>query len=69
VKREQFLSRLRKLCRKAGREMTVRTDIGKGSHIGVQVDDGTTIVKSGELTRNEIKTMLKQLGLPPDALD
>jgi hypothetical protein len=69
MKREQFLSRLRKFCRKTGRQMTVRTDIGKGSHIGVQLDSGATIVKFGELSRNEVRTMLKQLGLPPDALD
>jgi len=68
VKRDRFLSQLRRYCRK--NRLTLRLDQGrgKGSHITVEVDSQRTIVKSGELRPGYIVLLLKQLGLPPDAL-
>lgn len=41
---------------------------GKGGHGKLRVGGGRTIVKSGELRPLDIERMLKQLGLPKDAL-
>lgn len=68
MKREQFLSGLRVFCRKNGLAMDVDERHGKGSHYTVRVGHRRTTVKSGELARKEVQTMLKQLGLPADAL-
>jgi hypothetical protein len=69
MKREQFLSRLRRWCRKNGLRVDVDTKQGKGSHYIVRVDGQKTIVQSGELTPKHVHTLLTQLGLPPDALE
>jgi hypothetical protein len=68
VKREQFLSRLRRYCRKNGLSMTVDVERGKGSHVTVEIVGRMTIVKSGELTPGYVALLLKQLGLPRGAL-
>jgi hypothetical protein len=78
MKRDQFLSRLRRHCRKNDLALTVDQSRGKGSHITVTVTSpaGTarrtivkrTIVKSGELKPGYIALLLKQLALPPGAV-
>ncbi|MFO1156625.1 MAG: type II toxin-antitoxin system HicA family toxin [Rhodospirillales bacterium] len=69
MKREQFLSHLRRYCRKTGLTMVVDEKRGKGSHMGIMVGARRTIVPSGELKPGSIRTILRQLGLPPDALN
>lgn len=69
MKREQFLSSLRKFCRKNDLPLEIDQRHGKGSHYTVRVAGSRTTVKSGDLARKEVQTMLKQLGLPPNALE
>ncbi len=64
--RGRFLRRLRKYCRKLGLSISVEESRGKGSH--VTVEDRRTIVKGGELSPIYIKLVLRQLGLPDDAV-
>ncbi len=66
--RGQFLRRLRKYCRKLGLSISVEESRGKGSHLTVEVEDRRTIVKGGELSPIYIKLVLRQLGLPDDAV-
>ncbi len=66
--REQFLSRLRRFCRKTDRSFDVNKRQGKGAHYIVYVDDRKTTVQSGELTPQHVRTLLKQLDLPLDVL-
>jgi hypothetical protein len=68
VKREQLFSGLRRWCRKNGRPFRVDTVAGKGSHAKVYVGDRATIVKSGELSPVYVGVVLKQLGVPKDAI-
>jgi hypothetical protein len=68
MKREQFLSALRRWCRTNDRAFRVDTVAGKGSHIKVYVDDRGTIVKGGELSPIYVQLVLKQLGLPKGVL-
>ena len=68
MKREQFLSRLRRYCRKKGLALRVDEERGKGSHTTVYVGERLTILKSGDLSPLEVRTILKQLDLPPGAL-
>jgi hypothetical protein len=49
--------------------MSVDYTMGKGSHARITVDDRTTTIKSGELSPAYIALLLKQLGIPRDALD
>ena len=41
---------------------------GKGSHVRVFIDDKSTIVKHGELSPSYVDLVLKQLGIPKDAI-
>jgi len=68
VKRDRFLSQLRRYCRKNRLTLRIDQNRGKGSHITVEVGSRRTIVKSGELRPGYIALLLKQLGVPPDAL-
>lgn len=68
VKREQFLSRLRRYCRKNGLSFGVDEVKGKGSHIVIIVGDKQTVVKAGEITPRYATLVLKQLDLPSVAL-
>jgi hypothetical protein len=43
--------------------------MGKGSHVRLTVNGRTTTIKSGELSPAYVALLLKQLGLPRDALD
>jgi hypothetical protein len=66
--RGQFLRRLRKYCRQLGLSVSVEESRGKGSHVTVEVADRRTIVKGGRLSPIYIKLVLRQLGLPDDAV-
>ncbi len=68
MKRDQFLSRLRRHARKNGLPFRVDRLRGKGSHVTVYVGTARTIVKAGELNPGYVKVLLKQLRLPPDAI-
>jgi len=68
VKRDRFLSQLRRYCRKNRLTLRIDQNRGKGSHITDEVGSRRTIVKSGELRPGYIALLLKQLGVPPDAL-
>jgi hypothetical protein len=67
MKRERFLSSLRRWCRRNGRELRVDRTGGKGSHVKVFVDGRQTVVKDGEIGPILKEIMLKQLGIPKDA--
>jgi hypothetical protein len=69
VRRPQLIRLLRRFCRKTGRSMSVDYTMGKGSHARITVDGRTTTIKSGELSPAYIALLLKQLGIPRDALD
>jgi hypothetical protein len=68
VKREQLFSALRRWCRKNDRSFRVDTVAGKGSHVKVYAGAASTIVKSGELSPVYVGLVLRQLGLPKDAI-
>jgi hypothetical protein len=65
MNRDQFIRRIRK----TGRAVSVDPTRGKGSHARITVDGKTTTIKAGELSRAYVALLLKQLGVPPDALD
>ncbi len=67
MKRDQFMRRLRRYCRKHGLTVSVDAARGKGSHVTLRVADRRTIVKDGELAPGYIRMLLRQLGLPEDA--
>lgn len=68
MKRDQLLSALRKWCRRNGRSLQVDTIGGKGSHIKIRIGGAATIVKGGELSPLYVQVVLKQLGIPKDAI-
>jgi hypothetical protein len=65
--RDGFLRDLRRYCRKEGLTFVLDTARGKGGHAIVTVEGRTTTVQSS-LTPGRIESLLKQLGLPKDAL-
>ncbi|MFO1152533.1 MAG: hypothetical protein U1E42_02545 [Rhodospirillales bacterium] len=67
--RQKFLAKLRRFCRSSGQTLLIEPARGKGSHARVTVDGKTTTVKSGELTPAYVQLLLKQLGLPREAID
>jgi hypothetical protein len=69
MKREQLLSAIRKWCRKNDTDFAANTIAGKGSHVKVYVGtDRWTVVKSGELSSLYVDMVLKQLGIPRNAI-
>ncbi len=44
------------------------TVAGKGSHVKVYAGTASTIVKEGELSPIYVEVVLKQLGIPKDAI-
>ncbi len=66
--RSQFLRRLRGFCRRHDLTFLLDEARGKGSHVTVEVERRRTIVKGGELSPVYIKLVLRQLGLPDDAV-
>ena len=67
MKRDQFMRRLRRYCRKHGLTVSVDAARGKGSHVTLRVAGRRTIVKDGELAPGYIRMLLRQLGLPEGA--
>ena len=68
MSREQLLKAIRKWCRKNGVELIVDKKRGKWSHCIVTVGTLTTTIKSGILFPSYVRLVLKQLGIPRDAL-
>jgi hypothetical protein len=69
MKREQLLSAIRKWCRKNDVAFSSDAVAGKGSHIRVYIGSSrTTIIKSGELPPGYVNLVLKQLGIPKNAI-
>jgi len=68
MKREQLFSALRHWCRKNRIGFDVDTVGGKGSHVKVRIGDRATIVKAGDLSPVYVEVVLKQLGVPKDAI-
>ncbi len=66
--RDRLLSALRRWCRRNGPELRVDTLGGKGSHTKVRVGAKATIIKSGDLSPQYVELILKQLGLPKEAI-
>ena len=68
MRREKLLSALRKWCRKSGEPFTLDVEGGKGSHYKVTVGNKSTIIQSGELFPHHVDTILRQLGIPKNAI-
>ena len=68
MKRAQFLRRIRRYCRNHGLIVSVDAARGKGSHVTLRVAERRTIVKDGELAPGYVRLVLRQLGLPEDAV-
>ena len=68
MNRDQFLRALRAYCRANDLEPP-RVDLahGKGGHGRVWLGQAFTTIRSGEIGRGLHRTMLSQLGLPPNA--
>lgn len=66
--RDALLRALRRYCRAKGLAFYFNPGKGKGGHGTVYVGEVFTIVKSGDLSNINVQTVLKQLGLPKDAL-
>lgn len=69
MNRTQFIRQLRRFCRETGCSVSVDYTMGKGSHARLTVNGRTTTIKSGELSPAYVALLLKQLGIPRDALD
>ena len=68
MNRDQLLRALKVYCKRNANSYDWRPGEGKGSHGTVYVDGRKTIVKSGELPRDYVNAVLKQLGLEKDSL-
>ena len=49
--------------------MSIDRARGKGSHARITIDGKTTTIKAGELSPAYVGLLLKQLGLPREAVD
>ncbi len=67
VRRDAFLRDLKRYCRKNGIAFSWEVRRGKGGHGIVTVGEKWTTVQT-DLTEGRIERILKQLGLPKDAL-
>lgn len=67
MRRDAFLRDLRAHCRKAGLAYAFDARAGKGGHGVVTVEGRRTTVQT-TLTPGRAEAILKQLGLPKDAL-
>jgi predicted RNA binding protein YcfA (HicA-like mRNA interferase family) len=69
VNRDQFLRDLRAYCRTEGLDSPhFEARRGKGGHGRVHIGQQFTTVPSGEIKRPTLEAILKQLGLPKDAI-
>ena len=60
---------MRRYARKNDLDFNVFESRGKGSHMTITLGERRSIVKSGELKPGYVALILKQLGLPREALD
>ena len=67
MKRDAFLRDLRSYCRDKGLVFDFTPSKGKGGHGRVRVGERFTTVQT-DLTPGRIESILKQLGLPKDAV-
>jgi hypothetical protein len=67
MKRDAFLRDLKRYCKKTGRAFDWDAGRGKGGHGVVTVGGASTTVQS-DLNEGRIERLLKQLGLPKDAV-
>ena len=67
VKRDVFLRDLRRYCKAQDLSFAFDARHGKGGHGRVTVGDRFTTVQT-ELTPGRVESILKQLGLPKDAV-
>jgi hypothetical protein len=69
VNRNQFLRALRNYCKAQGLpKPAFDATHGKGGHGEVSIGDRFTTIPSGELKKGTKEGILKQLGLPKDAV-
>ena len=68
VKREAFLRELRRCAKARGLKFRWDASHGKGGHGRVYVGDCFSTVPSGEIGTGLKVAILKQLGLPKDAV-
>ncbi|MDB5437799.1 MAG: hypothetical protein JWM33_226 [Caulobacteraceae bacterium] len=68
VNRDAFLRNLKAYAKDNGLAFSYSARKGKGGHGVVTVGSKFTTVKSGELGKTMVEVMLKQLGLPKDAV-
>ena len=67
MKRDGFLRDLKRYCRNNDLHFAWDARKGEGGHGRVTVGEGFTTVQT-ELTEGRIQSILKQLGLPKDAV-
>lgn len=68
MKRAKLIKQVRRWARDSDVFFEVDEIRGKGSHVRVFVGDRSTIVKHGELSPSYVDLVLKQLGIPKDAI-
>ena len=68
VNRDQFIRQLRDHAKANGLVFRFDARKGKGGHGRVFVGEKFTTVPSGELKKPTLEAILKQLGLPKDAV-
>ena len=68
MNRDQFLRALKRYCKLNKGIFEWKPGEGKGSHGTIYVNGRKTILKSGELPRDYVNVVLKQLGLDKDAI-
>ena len=69
MNREAFLRALRRYARLNNLTFGFDASKGKGGHGEVEVAERFTYVKTGQLSKVYVQVVLKQLGLPKNALD
>ena len=68
MKRERLLSALRRWCRRNGHSLRIDTVAAQGISHKIYLDGRASIVKEGELSPIYVQLILKQLGIPKDAV-
>ena len=68
MNRDQFLRPLRKHCKRHTMFYDWKPGEGKGSHGTVYIDSWKNILKGGELPKDCVNAVLKQLGLEKDSI-
>ena len=68
MKRDALIRDLRRYGKRNGLAVDFDASAAKGGHGVVTVGDKSTVVKSGDLSNVYVQVILKQLGLPKDAI-